>query len=105
LRAFLDGIEGFDSIRAAECLSRLVDAGYDTIGVLKLAKKRDLIEDAGLKLGYALRIVSAAQKAVAPSHSNQLKNKGLVLVQSRMGKAAWSLSDTTNVLTVVAPRR
>jgi hypothetical protein len=71
LRAFLDGIEGFDSIRAAECLSRLVDAGYDTIGVLKLAKKRDLIEDAGLKLGYALRIVSAAQKAVAPRHSTE----------------------------------
>jgi hypothetical protein len=72
LRAFLDGIEGFDSIRAAECLSRLVDAGYDTIGVLKLAKKRDLIKDAGLKPGYALPIVSAAQKAVAPSHSTEL---------------------------------
>lgn len=73
LWAFLKGIEGFDNICAAECLARLLDAHYDTIGVLKLATKRDLIEDAGLKAGDALRIVSAAKRAVArPSTSTSI---------------------------------
>jgi hypothetical protein len=62
--AFLKGIEGFDETRAAECLGRLLDAHYDTIGVLKLATKQDLIDDVGLKAGDALRIVSAAKRAV-----------------------------------------
>ena len=63
--AFLKGIEGFDDARAAECLGRLLDAHYDTIAVLKLATKQDLVEDAGLKAGDALRIVSAANEIVA----------------------------------------
>lgn len=62
--AFLKGIEGFDETRAAECLGRLLDAHYDTIGVLRLATKQDLIDDVGLKAGDALRIVSAAKRAV-----------------------------------------
>lgn len=63
--AFLKGIEGFDNTRAAECLGRLLDAHYDTIGVLKVATKRDLIHHAGLRAGDALQIVSAARRAVA----------------------------------------
>ena len=66
---FVKGIEGFDNDRAADCLGRLLDMHYDTIGVLKLATKHDLIEDVGLKPGDALRIVSAAKVAVQPPPS------------------------------------
>lgn len=62
---FLKGIEGFDNSRAAECLGLLLDAHYNSIDVLKLATKQDLIEDAGLKPEDALQIVSAAKDAVA----------------------------------------
>jgi hypothetical protein len=61
---FLKGIEGFDAERASECLVRLLDKHYDTIEVL--ATKRDLVEDAGILPGDALRIVAAARHYVAP---------------------------------------
>lgn len=75
---FVKGIEGFDNDRAADCLGRLLDTHYDTIGVLKLATKHDLIEDVGLKPGDALRIVSAAKVAgqresVSPEPSARMK--------------------------------
>lgn len=63
---FLRGLEGFDTERASECLVKLLDKHYDTIGVLKLATKRDLVEDAGILPGDALRIVAAAKEYVAP---------------------------------------
>jgi len=59
---FVLGIEGFGVCRAADCLSKLLHAHYDTMSVLKLVTKRDLIEDAGLKPGDALRIVAAAKE-------------------------------------------
>lgn len=61
---FLRGIEGFDNLRASECLVKLLDKHYDTIAVLKLATKRDLVEDAGILPGDALRIVAAAKSYV-----------------------------------------
>lgn len=67
---FLKGIEGFDTERASECLVKLLDKHYDTIGVLKLATKRDLVEDAGILPGDALRIVAAAKHYVAPQDAD-----------------------------------
>ena len=63
---FLREIEGFDNLRASECLVKLLDKHYDTIAVLKLATKRDLVEDAGILPGDALRIVAAAKSYVTP---------------------------------------
>lgn len=55
---FLKGIQGFDDARAAECLSLLLDAQFDSLSILKLATTQDLIEDAGLRPEDALDIVS-----------------------------------------------
>ncbi|KAG0592691.1 hypothetical protein KC19_1G273300 [Ceratodon purpureus] len=74
---FLKGIEGFDTKRASECLVKLLDKHYDTIGVLKLATKRDLVEDAGVLPGDALRIVAAAKHYVAPQNSDHSAGFGV----------------------------
>lgn len=67
---FLKGLEGFDTERASDCLVKLVNKHYDTIEVLKLATKSDLVEDAGILPGDALRIVAAAKEYVAPRDPN-----------------------------------
>lgn len=59
---FMEAIEGFDITRATKCLEKLVYAHYDNMSVLKLATKKDLIEDADLKPGDALLIVSAVKE-------------------------------------------
>lgn len=72
---FLRGIEGFNTERASECLVKLLDKHYDTVGVLKLATKQDLVEDAGVLPGDALRIVAAAREYVAPREPDHSSGK------------------------------
>lgn len=63
---FLNGIEGFNTTRAAECLGLLLDAQYASISDLKRATAQDLIQDAGLRPEDAEEIVKyAAKDAVA----------------------------------------
>jgi len=62
---FLNGIEGFNTTRAAECLGLLLDAQYASISDLKRATEQDLIKDAGLRPEDAVEIVHAAKDAVA----------------------------------------
>jgi hypothetical protein len=64
LKDFLKGIDGFDDQRAEICLARLIAMHYDDVNVLKLATKQDLVEDAGILPGDAVRIIAAAKGVV-----------------------------------------
>lgn len=65
LWVFLKEVEGLDDTRARQYLEQLLEKRYDTVDVLKLATRQDLVEDANIIPGDALRIIAAATELVA----------------------------------------
>jgi hypothetical protein len=65
LWVFLKEVEEVEEKRARYYLEQLLEKRYDTVDVLALATKQDLVEDANVVPGDALRIIAAAKEVVA----------------------------------------